>query len=80
MLKQSLSECIGHPAVERPFSIMTPEQRNEAVIKRLDKQLLQADLRIEWLEAQLAEAQIRINKLTNEKVSNLKEHWNGGAS
>lgn len=53
-------------------------------IERLDKQLLaadvQAELRIECLEAQLAEAQTRINKLTNEKVSNLKEHWNGGAS
>lgn len=55
---------------------MTLEQ---AVIRRLDKQLLKADLRIEWLEAQLAEAQKCINKLTNEKVSNLKENWNGGA-
>lgn len=49
-------------------------------IERLDTQLLKADIRIELLEAQLSEAQIRIDKLTNEKVSNLKENWNGGAT
>lgn len=47
-------------------------------IERLDKQLLKADLRIEWLDSQLIAAYVRINKLTNEKVSNLKENWNGG--
>lgn len=38
------------------------------------------DRHIFVLENQIEELELRIRKLTNEKVSNLKENWNGGAS
>jgi len=61
--------CAGHDMVE--FSVSRCPVC--ATIARLDKQLLIADDKIDELKKQVV-------KLTNEKVSNLKDNWNGGHS